>query len=118
MMFNAMRVNNLFPPIFREIHDQAQEAIMVTLLNEERPAMWEQVSDWIDRHGPIANSDLCKIAGLDTLKTSKLLKRWVAQGLLVPDESRAKRNMVYFKPDKSGLSAQNLLSIALDNKQE
>lgn len=118
MMFNAMRINNLFPPIYREIHDQAQEAIMVTLLNEERPAMWEQVSDWIDRHGPIANSDLCRIAGLDTLKTSKLLKRWVEQGLLVPDESRAKRNMVYFKPDKSGLSAQNLLSIALDNKQE
>jgi ATP-dependent DNA helicase RecG len=116
MMFSTMRVNNLYPPIYREIRDQAQEAIMVTLLNEERPPMWEQVSDWMDRNGPISNGDLCQIAGLDTLKASKLLKRWVDQGLLLPDSSRAKRNMVYFKPTESDRGTSDLLSLPLDNK--
>lgn len=97
-MFNLMRAGNLYPPQYRELRDQAQEAILVTLLNEERPPIWEQVSDWMDRHGPIANSDLCQIAGLDTLKASKMLKRWVEQGLLAGDPTRGKRNMVYVKP--------------------
>lgn len=98
MMFSLMRAGNLYPPQYREHHDQAQQAITVTLLNEERPPIWEQVSDWIDRNGPIANGDLCGIAGLDTLKASKTLKRWVDQGLLAGDPTRGKRNMVYHKP--------------------
>ena len=98
MMFNLMRAENLYPPQYRELGDQAQEAISVMLLNEERPPVWEQVSDWMDRNGPIANSDLCQIARLDTLKASKQLKRWVDQGLLVADPTRGKRNMVYRKP--------------------
>lgn len=98
MMFSLMRAGNLYPPQYRELREQAQEAIVVTLLNEERPPVWEQVSDWIDRNGPIANGDLCRIANLDTLKASKQLRRWVEQGLLVADPNRGKRNMVYSKP--------------------
>ncbi len=116
MMFSVMRVNNLYPPQYREIRDQAQETIVVTLLNEERPPMWEQVSDWMDRHGPVSNSELCQIAGLDTLKASRLLKRWVDQGLLVADASRGKRNTVYLKPSAEGdASKPNLLSEPTDN---
>lgn len=98
MMFSLMRASNLYPPQYREQPAQVQEAIVVTLLNEERPPIWEQVSDWMDRNGPLGNGDLCRIAGLDTLKASKMLKRWVEQGLLVSDPSRGKRNMVYRKP--------------------
>ncbi|MCS6326321.1 MAG: hypothetical protein H8K06_04415 [Nitrospira sp.] len=98
MMFSLMRAGNLYPPLYRELREQAQEAISVVLFNEARPPIWEQVSGWIDRQGPLANSDLCGIAGLDTLKASKLLKRWVEQGLLVPDTSRGKRHVVYHKP--------------------
>lgn len=116
MMFNLMRAGNLYPPQYRELRDQAQEAISVTLLNEERPPIWEQVSDWMDRHGPIANSDLCQIAGLDTLKASKLLKRWVEQGLLISDSSRGKRHTVYEKPaDGGGESGPIPLARAPDN---
>ncbi|MCG6116902.1 MAG: putative DNA binding domain-containing protein [Aquimonas sp.] len=100
MMFSLMRAENLYPPQYRELSDQAQGAISVTLLNEERPPIWEQVSHWVDRNGPIANSDLCEIAGLDTLKASKLFKRWVEQGLLAPDASRGKRHTVYSKPSE------------------
>lgn len=100
MMFSLMRAGNLYPPQYREMRDQAQEAIVVTLLNEERPPMWEQVSDWMDRNGPINNGALCRIAGLDTLKASKSLQRWVSQGLLISDDTRGKRNTVYRKPSQ------------------
>ena len=116
MMFSLMRAGNLYPPQYRELRDQAQEAILVTLLNEERPPIWEQVSDWMDRHGPIANSDLCHITGLDTLKASKMLKRWVEQGLIVADPTRGKRNMVYDKPAASpDESTPGLLASDEDN---
>jgi len=98
MMFAEMRAANLFPPFFSESRDTAQPSVIVTLLNEERPPIWEQVSDWIDRNGPLANSDLCKIALVDTLKASKMLKRWVEQGVLLRDDSGGKRNTVYLKP--------------------
>lgn len=116
MMFNLMRTGKLFPPLYRELHEQAQEAISVTLRNEELPPVWEQVSDWIDRNGPIANSDLCEIAELDTLKASKLLKRWVEQGLLEGDASRGKRYIVYSKPTAEGRTQPVLLSTGLDNE--
>ena len=119
MMFSVMKASNLYPPLYREQTEQAQGAIAVLLLNEERPPVWEQVSDWIDRNGAIGNADLCKIANLDTLKASKLLQRWVKQGVLVPDQSKAKRNMVYHKPLQDGSEgAGGLLSTGLDNNQE
>ncbi|HEY4081156.1 MAG TPA: ATP-binding protein [Burkholderiaceae bacterium] len=117
MMFSLMRVGNLYPPQYRELREQAQEAISVMLLNEERPPVWEQVSDWMDRNGPIANGDLCKVAGLDTLKASKQLKRWVDQGLLVADPNRGRRNMVYRKPaDATASQSLDLLSRTPENK--
>lgn len=115
MMFTVMRANSLYPPQYLEQREQAQEAVMVTLLNEERPPVWEQVSDWMDRNGPISNSELCAISGLDTLKASKMLKRWVEQGLLVPDRTRAKRNMVYLKPAVADNTGPELLVRSQDN---
>ncbi|WP_292979346.1 ATP-binding protein [Nitrosomonas sp.] len=118
MMFTVMKANSLYPPQYRELCEQAQEAVIVTLLNEERPPVWEQVSDWIDRNGPLSNSELCAIAGLDTLKASKLLKRWVAQGLLVSDTSRGKRHAAYLKPvgGSDTFKATGLLSTPSDNE--
>lgn len=116
MMFSLMRAGKLYPPLYRELREQAQEAISVTLLNEESPPIWAQVSDWIDRNGPIANSDLCAIAELDTLRASKLLKRWVEQELLVRDASRGKRYIVYSKLAAEGPAPLGSLSISSDNE--
>jgi ATP-dependent DNA helicase RecG len=118
MMFSVMRSSNLFPPVYRELREQAQEAVAVTLINEERPPIWEQVNDWIDRNGPIANSDLCQIATVDTLTASKMLKRWVEQGVLLADPTRGKRNMVYYKPMEQEDAQQDLLFSLSDNKPE
>lgn len=115
MMFSEMRARKLYPPFYAELKEQAQEAIMVTLRNEESPPVWEQVSNWIDRHGSIGNADLCRIASLDTLKASKLLKRWVDQGVLVADPTRGKRNMVYYKPQQDNIAQDDLLPDGLED---
>lgn len=120
MMFAEMRTANLFPPFFSEIRDTAQASVLVTLRNEERPPVWEQVSDWIDRHGFLANSDLCQIAEVDTLKASKMLKRWVEQGVLLKDDTGGKRHTVYLKPTlaPSALDWDGSLSSEADNSLE
>lgn len=116
MMFAEMRAAKLYPPFYTENRDAAQPAVIVSLLNEVRPPVWEQVSDWMDRNGPLANSDLCRIAGLDTLKASKMLRRWAEQGVLVRDDSAGKRHTVYRKPVPDGfLEAGSSLSLSLDN---
>jgi len=116
MMFAEMRAANLYPPFYNENRAAAQPSVTVSLLNEERPPIWEQVSDWIDRNGPLANSDLCQIAGVDTLKASRMLKRWVEQGVLLRDDSAGKRHTVYRKPDPDGAAeAASSLSLELDN---
>jgi ATP-dependent DNA helicase RecG len=88
----------LYPPQYRENQDTAVESLTVLLMNHERPTAWDEVSDWLDRHGAIANADLVRIAGVDTLRASKMLAAWREQGLLVPLPGRAKRNMAYAKP--------------------
>jgi ATP-dependent DNA helicase RecG len=98
MMFAEMASANLYPPQYRLNADAAVESVTVTLFNLERPSAWDEVSDWIDRKGAIANADVCRIAKVDTLKASKMLGGWREQGLLAPLPGRGKRNMAYTKP--------------------
>ncbi|MFN5166469.1 MAG: ATP-binding protein, partial [Pseudomonadota bacterium] len=104
MMFAEMDRARLYPPQYRENPDAAVESLTVVLLNHERPTAWDQVSDWLDRHGTIANADVVRIAGVDTLRASKMLAGWREQGLLVQLPGRAKRNMAYAKPQAPELA--------------
>ncbi|MFZ4855299.1 MAG: hypothetical protein ACOYL3_02785 [Desulfuromonadaceae bacterium] len=114
MMFAEMSAARLYPPQYRQNTETATESVTVTLLNLERPTVWDEVSDWIDRNGALANADLCRIAGVDTLKVSKMLKAWVEQGVLVQPPVLAKRYTSYVKPAQP--TAQGvLLSEAQDN---
>ncbi len=116
MMFAEMAQAALYPPQYRQSTESAVESVTVTLFNAKRPSAWDEVSDWLDRHGSIANSDVVRITGLDTLKASKLLTLWRDQGLLVPLPGRAKRNMAYAKPD--GTDGEiSLLSDMQDNNR-
>lgn len=114
MMFSEMALADLYPPQYRQSTDTAVESVTVTLFNAKRPSAWDEVSDWIDRHGSIANADVVRIARLDTLKASKLLTSWREQGLLVPLQGRAKRNMAYAKPNGAETEL-SLLSALEDN---
>jgi len=101
MMFAEMASAKLYPPQYRQNTEAAVESVTVTLLNLERPTVWDEVSHWIDRNGSIANSDICQIAKVDTLKASKMLRAWEEQGVLIRLPERAKRNMAYTKPTQS-----------------
>lgn len=99
MMFAQMTQANLYEPLYREQLDSAVPTLLVTLLNEERPPLWTQVSDWIDRNGPINNSKLREISGLDTLASSKQLRQWVVQGVLVALPAPSRQQARYTKPE-------------------
>ena len=58
----------------------------------------ERLGDWVARNGPIANADVCRIAGVDALKASKMLRGWVERGLLEPLAGRVCSNAAYQKP--------------------
>lgn len=113
MMFAEMKQANLYPPQYRQSAGTAVETVTVTLLNLSRPTAWDEVSDWVDRHGSVANADVVRIAGVDTLKASKMLRAWCDDGLLEPLPGRAKRNMAYAKPAQE--SPDPLFSEAEDN---
>ncbi len=115
MMFAEMAAAQLYPPQYRQNTGAAVESVTVTLRNLERPSAWDEVSDWIDRHGSIANADLCRIAKVDTLKASKMLAAWREQGVLVALPERAKRNMAYTKPAQPN-QEPDLLSNGQENK--
>lgn len=115
MMFAEMRASGLYPPQYAVSRDPAVPTVMVTLLNEQRPAIWEQVSDWIDRHDAIANRHLREIANVETLEASRMLKGWVDSGLLVADDSKGKRGTVYRKPVAPPPDSLNLFSEAAEN---
>jgi ATP-dependent DNA helicase RecG len=114
MMFAEMAHAELYPPQYRQVTETAIEGVTVTLFNAKRPSAWDEVSDWVDRHGSIANADVVRIAGVDTLKASKLLIAWREHGLLVALPGRAKRNMAYTKPSTAE-SPMGLLSPLEDN---
>lgn len=115
MMFAEMSQAKLYPPQYRESTDVAVECVTVTLLNLQRPSAWDEVSDWVDREGSIANADVVRIAKVDTLRASKLLAAWREQGLLEPLPGRGKRNMAYTKP-AAGADAGSLFSSLSENK--
>ena len=114
MMFAEMEAARLYPPQYRQNTERAVESVTVTLLNHERPTIWDEVSAWIDANGSIANADLCRIARIDTLKASKILRDWVDQGVLVPLPDRGKRNMAYVRSQHAEENA-DLLSDGFDN---
>ena len=117
MMFAQMAMARLYEPLYREQLEAAVPTLVVTLLNEERPPLWVQVSDWIDRNGPIANGRLREISGLDTLAASKQLKQWVAQGVLVALPAASRQQASYTKPELADLMGfTRSLSFSLDNE--
>jgi ATP-dependent DNA helicase RecG len=87
------------------------------LLNRARPSIWDVVSDWIDRNGPIANARLREIAGLDTLAASKQLRNWVAQGVLVALPAASRQMAKYTKPELL-TNPGDSLSFGLDNESD
>ena len=101
MMFGEMAAAKLYPPQYRQNTETAVETLSLTLFNEARPAIWTEVNDWVERNGPIANAAVCRIASVDTLKASKMLRAWVDRGLLEPLPGRVRSNAAYRRPSQA-----------------
>ncbi len=100
MMFGTMRETGLYPPFYLTQPLIERRAVLVLLFNENRPSLWEQVSDYIDRNGSIGNPDVRKlVGGGGVLAASKRLRKWVARGqLVVLNPNSAKQLRRYAKP--------------------
>ena len=94
------------PGQFLDVRDIGSHVVVVL--------RWRILRD--DRADRVASvrHDLCRIAGVDTLKASKMLKAWVEQGVLEQVPDRAKRNTAYIKPAQPVQG--DLLSTTQDNK--
>ncbi len=101
MMIGTMREAGLYPPLYITRPRLEREAVIVYLWNQNRPSIWEQVSDHIDQHGSIGNPEVRQLMGTDDKMTaSKQLKAWLDQGLIVIDDPYAgKRYRRYTKPN-------------------
>ena len=67
--------------------------------NLERVSYWDTVSQYLEEHLRITNSEIRKITGIkDTVKASRLLKQWTKQKLLEEAEGVAKKSKYYHKP--------------------
>jgi len=104
MMFAEMERAGLYPPLYRESSGAAGDSVTVILLSDTKPPSWDLVSEWIDRNGPIGNAVVCALSGLDTVKASRLLRKWTEIGLLRALEGRARRNSRYEKVNDSATS--------------
>lgn len=94
MMFGTMKDAGLYPPLYLTRPRLPRDAVRVYLRNENRPSIWEQVSDFLDKHTEIGNAEVrCLMQSDDTLKASKMLKSWVDQGLLEVSNPDAGRNV-------------------------
>ena len=104
MMFGTMQEAGLYPPLYITRPRIDREALIVQLRNQNRPGIWEQVSEYLDKHGTIANLQVRQLLQSDdTLGASKLLKKWVQQGLLIVANPEAGTNVrCYMKPESNG----------------
>ncbi len=100
-MRSEMKSQNLYPPIFWT-YPNLKDAICVILLNESAPSEWEKVSDFLLKNKYIANIEARHVTGvIDKDAMSKMLKRWVGQGLLIKIEppSGSRKNVKYRLPN-------------------
>ncbi len=116
MMYQIMDTAGLYPPLYLTRATTRKEQVLVVLRNENRPSVWNQIVEFIDRQGSIANAEVRAIMKTDTLNASKILKRLVELGLLaVANPNGAKRYRRYELPEhdladplfSKGLGKQN-----------
>ena len=112
MMFGTMHDAGLYAPIYATRPRIQREAVVVRLFNENRPSVWEQVDEYIDKHGSIGNAEVRALMQTEsTTKATKEIMKWQRLGLLeVTNPQAAKQLRRYTKPDQE--VAETLLSKA------
>jgi ATP-dependent DNA helicase RecG len=99
----AMRIemerNQLYPPVFLS-YPLLKDSVRVVLLNSKKNGEWDKVSDYLLNKEKYINNE--KVRAItdnpDSSRVSRLLKKWVDQGLLIRIESGSKRRVKYRLP--------------------
>lgn len=94
MMFATTREQHLMPPVYELLDNDQKEGVLLKLFNEARMSEWEQTEAYLDEHSTVSNRELRNILNVDQVKSSRMLRGWVDQGLLVidnPDEGTRNR---------------------------
>jgi ATP-dependent DNA helicase RecG len=95
MMFQTMNDAGLYPPQYQTGAVSSMDRVIVHLLNEARPSIWDQVCTWLDKHGSIGNAELRELMQTENVSAvSRTLQEWVKHGLLMianPDEGKKRR---------------------------
>ena len=90
MMFATLEADGLYPPVYRVNEGLGRESVQVDLLNQARQNEWELVEDYLKEHHLITNADVRRITNsTNNVKTSKMLRDWVQNGLLLVDNPEA-----------------------------
>jgi len=106
-MFKEMKKQNLYDPLYLP-RKYTQHSVCVILMNEERIKYWDVANKYLSEHFQITNKEFCDLTGLDTLKASELLKKWVKQKLL-EKVGDSKKKTAYKKPVSKKAEQTNLL---------
>lgn len=105
-MFKVMKQRNLYEPLYQPA-TLFPNSVMVILFNLHKIALWDTVSNYLDKNYKITNEQARTITDItDTVKMSRLFKQWVESGLLKKAEGKSKKDMYYYK---SGQELSNIL---------
>lgn len=91
--------SNLYPPVFYT-YPNLEDAVRVVLLNSIKATEWDKVYAYLkNKERYVTNEKVREIVGNpDTSKVSRLLRKWVSQGLLLRSENGSKKNTRYRLP--------------------
>jgi len=99
-MRKDMQLADLYPPVFAT-YPTVKDGLRVILINEKAPTEWEKISHLLSTQKYIKNEDARTALKIeDTVAMSRLLSRWVQQGLLtkIVPSSGSKKNIKYRLP--------------------
>lgn len=91
--------SNLYPPVFFT-YPLLQDSVRVVLFNTIRITEWDKVQYYLTRESKYVSNEKVReiINNPDTSKVSRILKRWVEQGLLIKVDTGAKKTVKYRLP--------------------
>ena len=98
-MRSEMDKHNLYPPVYIT-YPIIKDSVCCVLLNTVRANEWDKVYSYLSKKEKyVSNENVRKIIGnADTVKVSRVLKKWVDQGLLTKIDTGAKKTTKYRLP--------------------
>lgn len=98
-MRSEMDRSNLYPPVFLT-YPYLQDSVRTVLLNSIKATEWDKVSHYLTKEDKYITNEKVReiINNPDPTKVSRILKKWVEQGVLIKIETGAKKTVKYRLP--------------------